>query len=197
VGVETVGLEPGKPIEVDDWMRAPGSDWLYAIGDVNGRALLTHMGKYQARVVGDALLGQGRTTATVSTGGVAVADRSAVPRVVFTDPEVAAVGPTERQAEERGIDVVAVRRDLADAAAAATRGEGVRGTCQLLVDPHREVLVGATFTGPDVGELLHAATVAIVGEVPLSRLAHVVASFPTMSEIWLRLLEAYPKSAKE
>jgi dihydrolipoamide dehydrogenase len=184
LGLETVGLEPGRPVEVDESLRARGVDggWLYAVGDVNGRAPLTHMGKYQARLAGDAILGH-----EVS----AFADAVAVPRVTFTDPQVAAVGLTEGDARDRGITVRAVITETGGVPGAYTRGNGISGTSKLVVDKDRRVLVGATFTGPDVQELLHSATVAVVGAVPLDALWHAVPSFPTVSEVWLRLLEAY------
>jgi dihydrolipoamide dehydrogenase len=184
LGLETVGLEPGRVLEVDDTLRATGVDggWLYAIGDINGRAPLTHMGKYHARLAGDAILGR-----EVS----AAAGHRALPRVTFTDPQVAAVGLTEEQARERGINVRAVTYGTGDVAGAYTRGNGIKGTSKLVVDEQRRVLVGATFTGPDVQELLHSATIAIVAQASLDTLWHAVPSFPTVSEVWLRLLEAY------
>ena len=185
LGLESVGLTPGKSIEVDDLLRATGVDgnWLYAIGDVNGRALLTHMGKYQARIAADAIL-HGSTVE-------AWADHRAVPSVVFTDPQLASVGLTEQVARERGIDVKVVSHGTGDVSGSALRGKGITGTSQLVIDESRRVIVGATFTGSGVGELLHSATVAIVGEVSLDTLWHAVPSFPTVSEVWLRLLEAY------
>jgi pyruvate/2-oxoglutarate dehydrogenase complex dihydrolipoamide dehydrogenase (E3) component len=184
IGLETVGLEPGHPIEVDDSLRAKGvnGSWLYAVGDVNGRAPLTHMGKYQARLAADAIVGREVN---------AFADTLAVPRVTFTDPQVAAVGLTEADAREQGFPVRAVTTPTGGVAGAYTRGNGIDGTCKLVVDEERSVLLGATFTGPDMQELLHSATVAIVGAVPLETLWHAVPSFPTVSEVWLRLLEAY------
>ena len=184
LGLETVGLEPGRSVVVDDSLRAVGvaGDWLYAVGDVNGRAPLTHMGKYHGRLAGDAILGKEVR---------AIADGLALPRVTFTDPQVAAVGLTEEQAHGRDIDVRAVEYGTGDVAGAYTRGNGIKGTSKLVVDARRGVIVGATFTGPDVQELLHSATVAIVGEVPLDTLWHAVPSFPTVSEVWLRLLETY------
>jgi dihydrolipoamide dehydrogenase len=184
LGLDVVGLEPGRSIDVDDQLRAvavPG-EWLYAVGDCNGRALLTHMGKYQARVAGDVIAGR---------AAVDMADPDVVPRVTFTDPQVAAVGLTEAQAREQGLLVRAVQYPTGDVAGASTMGAGITGTSKLVVDEARGVVVGATFTGPGVQELLHSATIAIVGEVPLDRLWHAVPSFPTLSEVWLRLLEAY------
>jgi dihydrolipoamide dehydrogenase len=188
LGLETVGLRPGTNMEVDDQLRAVGvpGDWLYAVGDVNGRSLFTHMGKYQARMAADHILGRPVE---------AWADRRAQPRVVFTDPQVAAVGLTEHEAESAGIEAVAVACPTESVAGATVRGEGVAGTCQLLIDRRRGVLVGATFTGPDVAELLHAATVAIVGEVPVERLRHAVPAYPTLSEVWLKLVEGYLAAA--
>ncbi len=184
VGLETVGLQPGGYLEVDDQMRVRGvgGGWLYAVGDVNGRALLTHAGKYQARVAGDHIAGK---------DAAAWGDVRATPRVVFTDPQVAAVGLTKAQAREQGVDVRAIRWQTGAIAGAATLGRGIKGTSQWLVDEERKVLVGATFVGPGIGELLHAATIAIAGEVPLDTLWHAIPAFPTLSEIWLRLLEAY------
>jgi dihydrolipoamide dehydrogenase len=184
LGLDTVGLPPGHAIEVDDALRAVGvsGGWLYAVGDVNGRAPLTHMAKYHARLAGDAILGKDVQ---------AVADHIALPRVTFTDPQVAAVGLTEDQARERGMELRAVTFGTGDVAGAYTRGNGITGTSKLVVDASRSVIVGATFTGPDVQELLHAATIAIVAETPLEKLWHAVPAFPTISEVWLRLLEAY------
>jgi dihydrolipoamide dehydrogenase len=185
VGIDAVGLAPGEAVEVDDQLRATDVDggWLYAIGDCNGRSLLTHMGKYQARIAADAIL----NGSTVE----AWADHRAVPSVAFTDPQLAMVGLTEEQASEQGIDVKVVSHGTGDVAGAAVHGQDITGTCQLVVDDARRVIVGATFTGPGVGELLHAATIAIAGEVPLDTLWHAVPSFPTIGEVWLRLLETY------
>jgi len=184
LGLESVGLEPGKPVEVDDQMRARhvDGDWLYAVGDCNGRALLTHMGKYHGRLAGDAILGKPARD---------VVDPDRIPRVTFTDPQICAVGLTEAKARERGFDVRVVKVPLEDTSASATLGEGIAGTGQLVVDDQRRVVIGATFTGPGLQELLHSASIAIVGEVPLDRLWHAVPPFPTLSEIWLKLLEEY------
>jgi pyruvate/2-oxoglutarate dehydrogenase complex dihydrolipoamide dehydrogenase (E3) component len=182
LGLETVGLDPDGPLEVDDRLRVTGVDggWLYAAGDVNGRALLTHQGKYQARIVGDVIAGADLE---------AWADQRAVPQVVFTDPQVATVGHTEEGARAAGLDVTTATSDPTGVAGGALHG-GERGFAKLVIDQDRRVVVGACFVGPGVGELLHAATIAIVGEVPLDVLWHATPAFPTASEVWLRLLEA-------
>ncbi len=184
LGLDTIGLEPGRPVPVDDQLRATGVDggWLYAIGDVNGRSLLTHMAKYQARIAADVILGKEAS---------AWADHRAVPRVTFTDPQIAAVGLTEQEARDEVDHVRVVSYGTGNVAGASVSGVGMTGTSQLVVDDSRRVIVGATFTGHAVSEMLHAATIAIAAEVPLDVLWHAVPSFPTVSEVWLRLLEAY------
>jgi dihydrolipoamide dehydrogenase len=183
LGVETVGLEPGKPIEVDDWMQAPDLEWLYAIGDVNGRALLTHMGKYQARIAADKILGPG--------GPCLILDGARAPRVTFTEPQVAAVGYTLAAAQEAGLNARAVEVSTQGSAGASFYGrDDAIGTTRLVVDDDAGVLVGATFTGPEVAEFLQAATIAVVAKVPLELLAHAIPAFPTRSEVWLYLMEA-------
>ena len=190
LGLETVGLEPGRPVAVDERLRAVGVDggWLYAIGDCNGLAPLTHMGKYQGRIAAAVICGQPVTD---------LASHRVVPRVTFTDPQVCAVGLTEAEARAAGIDVAAVTTPTGEVPGAYTLGEGISGTSQLVIDNPRRVVVGATFTGPGLQELLHSATVAIAGQVPIDRLWHAVPSFPTVSEVWLHLLEAYGLYAQE
>jgi len=183
IGLDSVGLEPGKPIGVDDSMRV--NDWLYAIGDANGRALLTHMGKYQARIAADVILGH--SAACLPSN----ADGSRSPRVIFTDPHVAAVGYTYEAAQADGLNVRPVDVPTQGSAGASFYGrDDARGTARLVVDDDRGLIVGATFTGPEVAEWVQAATIAVVGEVPIQRLFHAVPPFPTRSEVWLYLLEA-------
>jgi dihydrolipoamide dehydrogenase len=199
LGVGSVGLEPGEPLAVDTTGAVRGVDqgsgapWLYAVGDVTGEAPLTHMGKYSARATGDVVAARaagepvddGRWGRHATT-----AQERAVPQVVFTIPEVAGVGLTAAEAEAAGLRTRVV--DLAiEVAGAKLLAEGYTGWARMVVDEDRRVVVGVTFVGQDVAELLHAATVAVVGEVPLERLWHAVPSFPTVSEVWLRLLEAY------
>ena len=182
IGLETVGLEAGVPLAVGDDLRVPGHDWLFAVGDVNGRALLTHMGKYQGRLAADAILGrEGRLR---SDG-----DRS--PRLIFTDPQVGAVGYTLAAAQEAGLDVRHVDVKTSGNAGGSFVGRGAVGTARIVVDEGRRVIVGATITGSEVAEALHAATIAVVAEVSIDDLWHAVPSFPTRSELWLKLLEAY------
>ncbi len=196
VGLETVGLTPGDWLTVDDTFRVTGVDggWLYAVGDVNRRALMTHQGKYQARIAG-AVIGaraKGEDIDDAPWGAhVATADHAAVPQVVFTTPEVASVGLTSREAERSGRRVEVVDYDLARVAGAHQYGEGYRGRARMLVDTDRDTVVGVTFAGPGVGELVHSATLAVAGEIPIGRLWHAVPAFPTLGEVWLRLLETH------
>ena len=183
IGLDTIGLQPGRPIEVDHHLQHEAERWLYAIGDANGRALLTHQGKYQGRIAADHICG--KSNPSLVYGG------ALSPRVVFTEPQVASVGYTLRSAQEAGIDARAVDADVNDTAGASFYGRGVPGRARLVVDENRRVVVGATFTGAYVGDFLHAATIAIVGDVPVDRLGHAVPCFPTRSEVWLKLLEAY------
>jgi pyruvate/2-oxoglutarate dehydrogenase complex dihydrolipoamide dehydrogenase (E3) component len=182
IGLETVGIEPHGFLEVDDQLRVKGFDWLYAIGDVNGRVLLTHMGKYQARLAGDHILGK---------DVAATADHTEIPRVVFTEPQVASIGLTLAAAKEAGINARAVDVETSGTAGASFIGRNAPGTTRIVVDEDRRVLVGATFVGAETADFLHAATVAVVGEVPMDRLWHAVPAFPTRSEVWLYLMEAY------
>ncbi|MFJ9947191.1 dihydrolipoyl dehydrogenase family protein [Kitasatospora sp. NPDC091207] len=194
VGLEQVGLKPGAWMDVDDSCTVLGidGDWLYAAGDVNHRALLTHQGKYQARIAGAAIVAraEGRPLDTARWGAhAASADSAGAPQVVFTEPEVAAVGLTLEAAERAGLRVRSIDHDLGAVAGASLYGDDYRGRARVVFDLDRQVLVGASFVGPGVAELLHSATVAVVGEVPINRLWHAVPAYPTISEVWLRLLE--------
>lgn len=186
LGLETVGLEPGAYIDVDGHLQVPGKPWLYAVGDVNGRSLLTHSGKYQARIAVDHLLGE--------PGAFAYADvHGAAPRVIFSDPQVAAVGSSLEAALGEGRKAIAIDLPTASSAGASFVGKGAPGTSRFVVDTERELLLGATFVGAEVQDFLQAATIAVVGEVPLWRLAHAIAPFPTRSELWLSFLEEYER----
>jgi dihydrolipoamide dehydrogenase len=207
IGLDRLRLDPGSWLTVDDALAVldgtgkpvaddtaadPGTGWLFAAGDVNQRALLTHHGKYQARALGDAIAARASgTSPDLQPWGrhAATADQLARAQVIFTDPEVATVGLTAQAAETAGKNVRVVDYDLAAVAGAALHADGYRGQARIIIDTDRNIVIGFTAVGPDVAELLHAATIAVAGEVPLGRLWHAVPAYPTISEIWLRLLE--------
>lgn len=202
LGLLTVGLPDGSWLTVDESGLVQGTDgkpveggWLYATGDITHRVLLTHQGKYAARAVGDVIAARAKGLAEDDPGlapwgrYVPTADHAAVPQVVFSSPEVASVGLTEAAARAAGLPVAAVEYDLGSVSGAHLAAEDYAGWAKLVYDTERRVVLGVTLVGPDVAEMIHAATVMVVGEVPLGRLWHAVPSFPTVSEIWLRLLE--------
>jgi dihydrolipoamide dehydrogenase len=206
LGLETVALATGGDlasatdanggyVDVDDHFAVAGvpGDWLYAVGDVNGRALLTHMGKYQARICGTVIAARAQGMPVAGARMHDVAGHGIVPQVVFTNPQVASVGLTESQARGSGADVETVEYDLAALAGTYLQRENYTGRAKLVVDRASDTLLGATFVGPDVAELVHGATIAIAGRVTLDRLWHAVPAYPTVSEVWLRLLEAREK----
>ena len=182
LGLESVGVEADGYIEVDAHAKVPGSDWLYVIGDLNGRAPFTHMAKYQARIASDHVLGKDSAAEHGADGPLA-------PRVIFTDPQVAAVGHTTKTAADAGLSPRVVDIPTSGNAGGSFYGRNARGTSRFLVDERRGVIVGATITGSEVADFIHAATIAIVAEVPVTRLRHAVPAFPTRSEIWLKLIE--------
>jgi pyruvate/2-oxoglutarate dehydrogenase complex dihydrolipoamide dehydrogenase (E3) component len=197
LGVESVGArldEQGYLVVADTLeVKDAGGDepWLYAVGDATGDVHLTHMGKYQARACGDLVAARALGRPEDEPGLRSWATDRGTPQVIFTDPEVAAVGLTEAEARDRGLDVRVVDVPMTSASGAGLQADHYEGTARLVVDESARTVVGATFVGQDVAELAHAATIAVVGEVPLETLWHAVPSFPTMSEVWLRLLEAY------
>lgn len=174
-------------LRVDEHLTVPGVPWLYAVGDVNGKALLTHMGKYQGRIAGAVIAARAEQRPVEGDAFRDLSDDGIVPQVVFTDPQVAAVGLTEAEAQQAGRPVEIVEYDLAAIAGASLQRDGYTGRAKLVIVD--DLIAGATFVGPEVAELVHAATVAIVGRVPVDRLWHAVPSYPTVSEVWLRLLE--------
>jgi pyruvate/2-oxoglutarate dehydrogenase complex dihydrolipoamide dehydrogenase (E3) component len=194
IGLDRVGIDVSRShgyIATDDHMTVVGGgDWLYAVGDICGRALLTHMGKYQGRIAGDVIAARAEGRPTDGLRYRDVADHDVVPAVVFTDPQVASVGLTESGAREQGIDVEALEYDLGSVAGASLLRDGYSGRAKLIVDRASDTVVGATFLGSQVAELLHSATTAIVGKVKLETLWHAVPSYPSVSEVWLRLLES-------
>ena len=201
IGLESLGLDPTQ-LDIDDTGLVDGldSDWLYAVGDAAGKVLLTHQGKYEARATGDTIAARAKGTPVDATTGWtryrSIANEVAVPQVVFSDPEIAQVGLSQEAAAERYTDILTIDLPI-DVAGAGLLADGYTGWAELVVDPARRVIVGATFAGQDVAELLQAATIAIVGEVPLHRLWHAVPAYPTVSEVWLRLLEKLEKTWRE
>ncbi len=199
IGLETVGLTPGQWLQTDDTLLVKAatndeSGWLYAVGDVNHRALLTHQGKYQARAAGDVIVARASGSAVDDAAWgshVATADHAAVPQVTFAEPEVASAGLTSQAARKAGYDIRVIDYNLGWVAGASLQADRYSGKARMVVDEKRKVVIGVTFVGQDVSELIHAATIAIVGEVPIDRLWHAVPAYPTMNEIWLRLLETY------
>ena len=190
LGTDSTGLVAGTGAGTPD----DDGPWLYAVGDAAGKVMLTHQGKYEARATGDAIAARARGELHGEPAPwsryAQTADDHAVPNVVFTDPELANVGRSVQQAEKDGFRVSSVELPI-QVAGSSLHAEHYAGWAQLVIDEDRKVLLGATFAGPDVAELLHAATIAVVGEVPLDRLWHAVPSYPTISEVWLRLLEEY------
>ncbi len=184
LGLETVGRFNGETIDVDDRMRVPGHHWLYAIGDVNGRSLVTHAAKYQARVAVATIMGRDMQ---------ATWDGPLSPRVVFTEPQIAAVGLTLDAALAAGLPARAIDADPERTPGGSFIGKGSPANARLVVDTSADVIVGATFTGPEIQDMLHAATIAVVAEVPYGRLVHAIPPFPTRSEVWLRLLDGWPR----
>jgi dihydrolipoamide dehydrogenase len=194
LGLESIGLKSGDWLDVDDTMRVKGFDWLYATGDINHRVLLTHQGKYQARAAGDVIVARalGKAVHDEEWGShVATADHRAVPQVTFSDPEVASIGLTAEAAKKAGFETRVIDYDMSWLAGTAIQADDYVGQARMVVDEKRKVIIGVTFVGQDVGEMLQAATFAVVGEIPLDRLWHAVPAYPTMNEIWLRLLETY------
>ena len=193
LGLETVGVDADGPLEVDATMRVKPvpEGWLYAVGDVNGRNLLTHMGKYQARVCCDAITARAKGLPDDAPAGRDIADDFGAPQAIFTDPEIIAVGRVEAKAIADGFRVRTVEIDISEVIGADLQADRYSGRAKIVIDEDRRILLGATFVGPGVVDHLHAATIAVTAEVPLDRLWHAVPAFPTTSEMWLQLLEAY------
>jgi dihydrolipoamide dehydrogenase len=171
LGLETVGVTAtSHGIPVDTHMRV--TDRLWAIGDATGIWQLTHVGKYQAEVAAANILGEPRE-----------ANYEAVPRAVYTDPQAAAVGATEAQ-----FSATAALKDVAKTATYTRAYAESNGFITLLSDGER--LVGAYALGPEAGEWLQQATLAIRARVPLAVLRDTIQPFPTFSEIFVAALHA-------
>lgn len=196
MNLESLGLTGGTALATDDTMLVTGmkQSWLYAIGDPNGIAPLTHMSKYQGKIGGDSIVARAKDAmegkpssqpfSMLSSG----ASQGAIPQVTFSDPQIASVGMTLKAAKEAGLEV---REAAVKMAGPGTflHAEGYDGWAQWVVKDDGRLL-GATFVGRDVTELLHASTVAIVGKMTVEQLWHAIPAFPTMSETYVSLLEA-------
>lgn len=193
IGLEAAGLMPDGPVKVDASMRAAGvaGGWLYAVGDVNGRNMLTHMGKYQARVCADVIAARASGLPEDRPALRDTADDRGAPQAIFTDPQVCSAGRTEAMARRDGFRVRTAEYDMANVDGAALQADGYTGRVKAVVDEETRVLLGFTLVGPAIVDHLHAATIAVTAQVPLEELWHAVSAFPTVSEFWLRLLEEY------
>ena len=181
LGLESIGLSPEA---LTDATARP--DWLYVVGDASGDAALTHWGKYTARLAG-AVIAARAEDRPVPTAPQDVP----VPQVVFSDPQVASTGLTEGQARAAGRAVDTVAVPMSSAAGFGLLRDDASGRASLVFEAGTGRLLGATFAGQEVAELVHAATVAIVGGLTADQLWHAVPAYPTASEVWLRLLDAY------
>ena len=193
IGLEAIGLEAEGPIEVDSSMRAIGvpDGWLYAIGDVNGRNQLTHMGKYQGRICGDVIVARAKGLPDNGPRLRDIADDQGAPQVIFTDPQVLSVGRNEAKARADGFTVRTVEYDIAAVLGAQLQADGYTGRAKAVIDEDCRTLIGFTMVGPAVVDHLHAATIAVTAQVPIDSLWHAVPAFPTASEFWLGLMESY------
>jgi pyruvate/2-oxoglutarate dehydrogenase complex dihydrolipoamide dehydrogenase (E3) component len=180
LGLDTAGVSAADGfVEVDGRMRA--ADGIWAIGDVTGRAKLTSVAMYQGGIAASDILGEG------TVGG----DYRAVPRVTFTDPEVGAVGLTEGAARDAGHVVDVVVKDVAGSFRGWLHGPGNAGFVKLVIDRHRDVLLGATAAGPYGGEVLGLLNLAVHEEVQLGRLVSMEYGFPTFYGVIGECLGAY------
>ncbi|MCV7089488.1 dihydrolipoyl dehydrogenase family protein [Mycobacterium interjectum] len=186
IGLETLGLPGGGSVSVDDHLQAVGvaGDWLYALGDTTGRARLSHISTYHGRVVADIIAARaaGRE---LSENELTARDAGSLAQVIFTEPQVASAGRTERQARAAGF---AVRTRTAcypgTLSFLALFRDGFQGWAKLVINAETNTLLGATFVGPEFSELVQAATLAIVAKVPVNLLRHAVAPHPTVNQVW-------------
>lgn len=190
IGLETVGLPVGGSVCVNDRLQAVGvtGNWLYAVGDITARNRLSHISTYHGRVAADIITARAAGRALFENELVAH-DAGNVAQVIFTDPQVVEVGRTERQARAEGF-VVRTRtaRYPENVSQLALFRDGFEGWAKLVINAVTNTLLGATFVGPGFSELVHAATLAIVAQVPTSLLRHAVAPHPTVNQVWDPLL---------
>lgn len=198
--LEEIGLEDvrvrveGRFLPVDEHLRVRGVEgkWLYAAGDLNGRAPLTHISKYHAAVAANAILANAKGESDEGdewSNNSATADKKAVPQVIFTDPVVASVGLTRTAAKAQGLSFREITAPMTSPGYNIHSDEPASSWAQWLLDDDNR-LVGATFVGTDAAEVLHASTMAIVGGITLDRMMHAIPSFPTLSWMYYNLMDA-------
>jgi len=186
LGLGSVGLRDGEFVTVDDHLRAVGVDgtWLYAIGDTTGRALLSHVSQYHGRLVAQIIAARAQQR-DADLPHLRARDGRDAAQVIFTNPQVVAVGLTERQAGEAG-RAVTVRTATypGPLTQLAILRDGFEAQAKLVIDSTTQTIIGATFVGPEVSEIAQAATMAVVAQIPLSVLTHVVSPHPSLNQIW-------------
>ena len=189
-------MDNGHSLPVDESLLVTGvpGNWLYAAGDVNGRALLTHTSKYHGKIGDNAIIAHAKgvfpSHPTKFDSVSATADLFAVPQVIFTSPTVASVGLTRTAAHRERRAVREVSASAATLGAILHADGYAAGWAQWIIDAKSGMLLGATIVGQDAAELLHASTVAIVGGLKIEQLVHAIPPFPTMSEVYLNLIDA-------
>jgi pyruvate/2-oxoglutarate dehydrogenase complex dihydrolipoamide dehydrogenase (E3) component len=177
LGLESLGIDPGNGgLVVDDRCRVQGQERVWAAGDVTAIAPYTHAANYQGRIIASNLVGR-----------IARADYRAMPRAVYTNPSLAAVGLTLEQARAQGSTAVRASFDLVHTSRAAVEGE-TRAAMVVVADQTRGVLLGASMIGPHAAEWINEASLAIRAEVPLDLWVDLVHPFPTFSEGYEGLL---------
>lgn len=180
LGLQAAGLDSsGRFIEVDDRMRAAEGIW--AMGDVTGKAMFTHVAVYQGSIVAADILGDDPPPA----------DYSALPRVTFTDPEVGSVGMTESAARAAGLDVIVATKPVGATFRGWLHGPGNEGVIKLITHRDTGVLVGATSVGPRGGDVLGMLATAVHARVPIATLQHMIYAYPTFYGGVGELLGAY------
>lgn len=190
IGLETVGLQGGGLVSVNDHLQAVGvkGDWLYALGDTTGRARLSHISQYHARVAADIIAARAAGREPWDNE-LAARDAGSLAQVIFTDPQVVEVGRTESQARAEGFVVRTRTARYPDTVSQlALFRDGFDGWAKLVIDAVTNTLLGATFVGPEFSELVQAATLAVVAKVPTNLLRHAVAPHPTVNQVWDPLL---------
>lgn len=176
-GLENLDLNVTKQgLQVDEHCRAGENVW--AVGDVTGVAMYTHIAEYQSRVAVADILGKPRA-----------ANYTDIPNVTFTDPEIASVGITDPSHAPEGMDIVSAHVDLQQGARPVTYGKGYEGGMCLLANRKDKVLVGAWAAGPLAGEWIQWASLAIRGRVPLDVLDDCLFAFPTFTRLYVQPLK--------